>query len=62
MPTEVETVPTNKPKITFVASEEMQKALEVWAQKEDRSVSNLVKRIVQKALDDRSGDQGAGNA
>jgi hypothetical protein len=53
MLTGIESVPTNKPKITFVASEEMQKALEAWALEEDRSVSNLVKRIVQKALDDR---------
>jgi hypothetical protein len=41
--------------ISVYLPKEVQEALTKWAEEEDRSVSNLVVRIVSKALEDRQG-------
>lgn len=45
-----EMAPTKKEKVTFTCTAETKQALEVWAEKEGRTVSNLVERIVLSAL------------
>ncbi|MBD2078299.1 hypothetical protein H6F86_31315 [Phormidium sp. FACHB-592] len=42
--------PTKKEKVTFTCTAETKQALEVWAEKEGRTISNLVERIVLSAL------------
>lgn len=43
--------PTKKEKITFTCTAETKQAVEAWAEKEGRTVSNLVERIVLAALE-----------
>lgn len=43
-------VPTKKPIISVVVPPELKKALEVWADQEGRTVSNLSERILSKAV------------
>ncbi|MGA7935796.1 MAG: hypothetical protein WCA35_19755 [Kovacikia sp.] len=45
-----EMAPTKKEKVTFTCTTETKQALEVWAEKEGRTISNLVERIVLSAL------------
>lgn len=45
-----EMAPTKKEKVTFTCTLETKQALEVWAEKEGRTISNLVERIVLSAL------------
>lgn len=45
-----EMAPTKKEKVTFTCTAETKQALEVWAEKEGRTISNLVERIVLSAL------------
>lgn len=42
--------PTKKEKVTFTCTAETKKALEAWAEREGRTVSNLVERIVLAEL------------
>lgn len=49
----MESVPTNREKITFVCDADLKRALEAWASEESRSVSNLCELIVRKAAEDR---------
>lgn len=49
-------VPTKKEKITFICDTDTRSKLESWAEEEGRSLSNLVERIVSKALADKEGD------
>lgn len=41
---------TKKAKITFTCSHELRKELEVIAESEDRTLSNLVERLVVRAI------------
>ena len=49
----MESVLTNREKITFVCDADLKRALEAWASEESRSVSNLCELIVRKAAEDR---------
>lgn len=42
--------PTKKEKVTFTCTLETKQGLEAWAEREGRTVSNLVERIVLAAL------------
>ena len=42
-------VPTKRPRITFIADEDLRSALEAWAKEESRTISNLCELIVRKA-------------
>lgn len=42
--------PTKKEKVTFTCTAETKQALEEWAEREGRTVSNLVERIVLSQL------------
>jgi hypothetical protein len=42
--------PTKKEKVTFTCTAETKQALEAWAEREGRTVSNLVERIVLSVL------------
>jgi hypothetical protein len=44
-------VPTKREKITFTCEKETRTLLEAWAEREGRSLSNLVERIVLSALE-----------
>ena len=45
-------VPTKKPTINVVVSEELKSAIEAWAGDEGRTQSNLCERILNKAAKD----------
>jgi hypothetical protein len=45
-------VPTKKPRVMFTCDEPLKEALEAWAEKESRTVSNLCELIVRKAARD----------
>lgn len=45
-------VPTNKPKVSVIMDEELKKALEVWAENEERTVSKLCEMQLRKAAKD----------
>lgn len=45
--------PTKKEKVTFTCTAETKQALEAWAEREGRTVSNLVERIVLAVLADQ---------
>ncbi len=49
-------VPTKREKITFTCEKETRSLLEEWADKEGRSLSNLVERIVLAALENKDRD------
>ena len=53
MKTGLEEVPTRKPRISVVVDEELLKYLEQWAASEERSVSNLVLKIIKDASEGR---------
>ena len=57
----IELVPTKREKITFVCDADLKEALELWASKESRSVSNLCELIARKAVESeqKSGAQSA---
>ena len=42
-------VPTKRPRIMFTADEALKKALDKWAQKETRTISNLCEVVMRKA-------------
>lgn len=42
--------PTKKEKVTFTCTAETKQTLEAWAEREGRTVSNLVERLVLAAL------------
>lgn len=44
-------VPTRKPRISVVVDEELLKYLEEWANSEERSLSNLVLKIIKDAAE-----------
>jgi hypothetical protein len=44
----------NLKRITIYVPPELYTALEIWAAKEDRSISNLGSRIVREAVGDRT--------
>jgi metal-responsive CopG/Arc/MetJ family transcriptional regulator len=46
-------VPTRKPRISVVVDEELLKYLEQWADSEERSLSNLVLKVIKDAIDQR---------
>lgn len=46
--------PTKKEKVTFTCTAETKQALEVWAERDGRTVSNLVERLVLSALAEQS--------
>lgn len=48
-----EMAPTKKEKVTFTCTAETKQALEAWAEREGRTVSNLVERIVLTVLADQ---------
>ena len=50
-------VPTKKPRITFVADDELKRELEAWADEESRTVSNLCELIIRKAVEARKAQQ-----
>lgn len=43
--------PTKKEKVTFTCTAETKQLLEKWAEREGRTVSNLVERVVLAALE-----------
>lgn len=43
-------MPTQKPRISFIADEELRSELEAWADEEFRSLSNLAEAIVREAV------------
>ncbi|MEC4816113.1 MAG: hypothetical protein SAK29_23005 [Scytonema sp. PMC 1069.18] len=43
-------MPTAKPRITIYIDEEDLSFLRVWAEREDRSVNNLVLRLIKQAI------------
>ncbi len=45
-------VPSKKPRVMFLCDESLKDALEAWADKESRTVSNLCELIVKKAAQD----------
>jgi len=45
-------VPSKKPRVMFLCDESLKEALEAWAEKESRTVSNLCELIVKKAAQD----------
>lgn len=49
----------NLKRITIYVPPELYEALEVWAAKEDRSISNLGSRIVKEAVSDRTNSKGS---
>lgn len=49
----LEMPPTKKEKVTFTCTAETKHALEEWAEREGRTVSNLVERIVLGVLADQ---------
>jgi metal-responsive CopG/Arc/MetJ family transcriptional regulator len=51
MKTEIQDVPTRKPRISVVVDEELLKYLEQWADSEERSLSNLVLKIIKDAVE-----------
>jgi hypothetical protein len=46
-------VPTKKPTINVVVSEELKRAIEKWAEAEDRTQSNLCERLLRDAAKDK---------
>lgn len=50
-------VPTQKPRISFIADDELLPKLKAWAEEEYRTVSNLVEAIVKDAVDRKEGRQ-----
>ena len=42
-------VPTSKPKVSVIMDEELKKALEAWAEDEERTVSKLCEMQLRKA-------------
>lgn len=46
--------PTKKEKVTFTCTTETKQALEAWAEREGRTVSNLVERIVLSVLTEQT--------
>jgi uncharacterized protein (DUF1778 family) len=55
----LQVVPTRKPRISVVVDEELMKYLEQWADAEERSLSNLVLKIIRDAAEtrDKKADQ-----
>jgi len=53
METGLQEVPTRKPRISVVVDEELLKYLEQWANSEERSLSNLVLKIIKDAAEVR---------
>ncbi len=53
METGLQDVPTRKPRISVVVDEELLKYLEQWADSEERSLSNLVLKIIKDAAETR---------
>jgi len=51
MKTGLQEVPTRKPRISVVVDEELLKYLEQWADSEERSLSNLVLKIIKDATE-----------
>lgn len=47
-------VPTKKERITFLTEKETREQLELWAEQEGRSLSNLIERIVLAALEEKA--------
>jgi hypothetical protein len=45
---------TKKPKVSIYLSEEQKEALEAWAKREKRSISNLISVLVDEALEKQS--------
>ena len=45
-------VPTNKPKVSVIMDEELKKALENWAEAEERTVSKLCEMQLRKSAKD----------
>ena len=45
-------VPTNKPKVSVIMDEELKKALETWAEDEERTVSKLCEMQLRKSAKD----------
>lgn len=44
---------TRRPRVMFICSEETKAVLEIWAEDEGRTVSNLVERIVLEAIENK---------
>ena len=49
-------------RLTFEMEPETKSALEMWAREEDRSVGSLLRRIVEKAAQERRGVAAASEA
>ncbi len=47
--------PTKKEKVTFTCTTETRQALQEWADKDGRTLSNLVERIVLAAIEQQQG-------
>lgn len=45
-------VPTSKPKVSVIMDEELKRALEAWAEAEERTVSKLCEIQLRKAAKD----------
>lgn len=58
MKTGLQEVPTRKPRISVVVDEELLKYLEQWADSEERSLSNLVLKIIKDATESRDLNDG----
>ena len=50
-------VPTKKPRISFVADDELKADLEEWAEEESRSISNLCEVLIRQAVQQRKSKQ-----
>ena len=49
--------PSKKARVTFLCSHEARKFLEIWADKEGRTISNLVERIVLAAISEQESEE-----
>jgi uncharacterized protein (UPF0254 family) len=46
---------TNKPRMNFTLGDEEKSFIDMWAEEEDRSVANLLERIVKDAIAKKKG-------
>lgn len=51
MKSELQEVPTRKPRISVVVDEDLLRYLEQWADSEERSISNLVVFLLKQAVE-----------
>jgi hypothetical protein len=50
----------DRPRFTFEMEPEIKSTLETWAREEDRSIGSLLRRIVERAAEERRAGAAAG--